>query len=561
MSSVIKTKNKLIIFIILCLSILLFPITSQSLNIYDIPLPYDATKSWVSDTANILNNHTETQLDRIINNLQADSGISIAVVTIPEIESENSPQKLARELYTTWIIDKPQPDKSILFLVSAKSFKSEITAGLDLKNVLSDARVARIIETHVTPYLQKKDFDTGVLNGIRVIVSFLQKAELNTAPIRTKLSTVNFLIDKVLPIIFGIVASLYYYYLTKQVVKQKKDLVVLQPVGFTRKQLYASYYDFNVRSLLVYILLYICCFFASLFAITPILKIATPLWIVGLLAIHIIWIIQVRQNILYQSKDYIFLTALLMIASPLILMWALTSSALFVVILLCGITVYLWHQEKNRENNEDKLDDYIFIDNEDKRKSIASTISIVIANIILGLIILLIGSWFLKNYSFSYQPEKIFWSLELSVIIFYLTWQSYQKKLLMGCHAEAQCACCQKSLNRINGQNLKKYLKSPENIAQKLKNVTYQGWYCSSCNPRQQTPLNRSQIHLIAYIAKYLKAPQCPTCKELTITHKSQAIEKATNHKPELRLYTYTCQCCKYSYTEEKIITHKSIFH
>ena len=84
MSSVIKTKNKLIILIILCLSILLFPITSQSLNIQNIPYSQNATKSWVSDTANILNNNTETKLNQIINNLQADSGICIAVITIPE---------------------------------------------------------------------------------------------------------------------------------------------------------------------------------------------------------------------------------------------------------------------------------------------------------------------------------------------------------------------------------------------------------------------------------------------------------------------------------------------
>ena len=561
MSSVIKTKNKLIILIILCLSILLFPITSQSLNIQNIPYSQNATKSWVSDTANILNNNTETKLNQIINNLQADSGICIAVITIPEIEPGTSPQKFARELFTTWVIDKSQPNKSILFLVSVKGFKSEITTSLDLKNVLSDARIAQIIQTHVTPYLQKKDFDTGVLNGTKVIVGFLQKAEFKTAPIQTKLSIVNFLVNKMLPIIFGMVASLYFYYLAQQAAKQKIDLVVLQPVGFTQNQLYATYYNFDINSLLVYILLYIACFFASLFVITPILNIAFSLWIAGLLAIHIIWLIQVKRDILYQSRNYIFLNALLIIASPLILMWALTSSALFVVIPLIGIAGYLRYQEKNQENNEDKLDDYIVIKNNDEHKSLASPIMIIIANIIFGLIILFMGSWLLKNYSFSYQPEKIFWSLEASILIFYLTWQFYQKKLLMGCYSKPKCACCEKTLNHINSRNLKKYLKSPENIAQKLKNVSYQGWYCSSCNNQQKMPLNRSQLHLIAYIAKYLKAPQCPTCKELTITHKSKAIEKTKNHQPELHLYTYTCQCCKYSYKEEKLITHKSILN
>lgn len=78
--------------ILLSLSLVGFPILSHALNVNDVPNPRKESNGWVTDMANILSQSTETLLNEMISQLEADTGAEIAVVTVSTTAPAPSPK-------------------------------------------------------------------------------------------------------------------------------------------------------------------------------------------------------------------------------------------------------------------------------------------------------------------------------------------------------------------------------------------------------------------------------------------------------------------------------------
>ncbi len=78
--------------ILLSLSLVCFPILSHALNVNDVPNPRKESNGWVTDMANILSQSTETLLNEMISQLEADTGAEIAVVTVSTTAPAPSPK-------------------------------------------------------------------------------------------------------------------------------------------------------------------------------------------------------------------------------------------------------------------------------------------------------------------------------------------------------------------------------------------------------------------------------------------------------------------------------------
>lgn len=61
----IPKMQRLILAILFCLALCLFPCVSYALSIQDVPNPQQVNGTWVTDMANILSDSTETQLNQI----------------------------------------------------------------------------------------------------------------------------------------------------------------------------------------------------------------------------------------------------------------------------------------------------------------------------------------------------------------------------------------------------------------------------------------------------------------------------------------------------------------
>ncbi len=168
--------QRLIIASLFCLALCLFPYLSYALNIQDVPNPQQVNGTWVTDMANILSDSTETQLNQMISELEAQKGIEIAVVTVPETVPSASPKAFTTELFNYWGIGKVNEDNGVLFLVSVGDRRVEIETGYGVEPILPDAQVGNIIEHKITPRFKQGDFDGGVLAGTNALVSVLHSS-------------------------------------------------------------------------------------------------------------------------------------------------------------------------------------------------------------------------------------------------------------------------------------------------------------------------------------------------------------------------------------------------
>ncbi|MEW6496360.1 MAG: TPM domain-containing protein [Cyanobacteriota bacterium] len=167
-------RKRFIWAILLCLSVILFPLLSQAVTVHELPNPRQLYGGWVSDGADMLSDSTEAQLNAMISELERQNGSEIAVVTVPGTAPAPSPKAFATELFNTWGIGKQGQDNGVLFLISKSDRRVEIETGSGLQTIIPDAEVKRIIDNKITPKFKQGDFDGGTLAGTKALVNTLQ---------------------------------------------------------------------------------------------------------------------------------------------------------------------------------------------------------------------------------------------------------------------------------------------------------------------------------------------------------------------------------------------------
>ncbi len=99
----------------MCLAVFLFPLKSEALTVREVPNPRQVYSGWVTDTADILTDSTEAQLNQMIEQLEAKNGTELAVVTVPLTAPAASPKEFTTELFNYWGIGKQEQDNGVLF--------------------------------------------------------------------------------------------------------------------------------------------------------------------------------------------------------------------------------------------------------------------------------------------------------------------------------------------------------------------------------------------------------------------------------------------------------------
>ncbi|NJR66188.1 MAG: TPM domain-containing protein [Leptolyngbyaceae cyanobacterium CRU_2_3] len=129
----------------------------QAILVQDVPLPQDA----VSDVIDLLNQDTESKINRLASQLETKNGAEVRVVTVPETHPAQSPRDFALELFNTWKIGKPNQDNGVLLLYSKKDDRVEIVTGWGLIDTFPDAAVVNLIRQTIRPKINQGDFNTA----------------------------------------------------------------------------------------------------------------------------------------------------------------------------------------------------------------------------------------------------------------------------------------------------------------------------------------------------------------------------------------------------------------
>ncbi len=105
------------------------------------------------------------------------------------------------------------------------------------------------------------------------------------------------------------------------------------------------------------------------------------------------------------------------------------------------------------------------------------------------------------------------------------------------------CANCKKRLEKLEETQLQSHLSKPEQVAQKLGSVKFEGWQCRRC----QEQLTGTGVHIFAYVLNKKRFSQCSTCKELTVTRTIKAVlEEPSWNREGRQLVSQECHCCSY---------------
>lgn len=150
-------------------------------NITAVPI----VEQHVTDYANVLSNGDKVYLENLCKDLKSKTSTELAVVIVknmsdngidnnkfmyPDIES------YAHEMFNKNGFGKKDKNNGILFLTSVGQRKTRIEVGYGLEGILNDGKCGRILDTYAIPYFKKNQFDVGVIETTKELVTILSPA-------------------------------------------------------------------------------------------------------------------------------------------------------------------------------------------------------------------------------------------------------------------------------------------------------------------------------------------------------------------------------------------------
>ena len=257
----IKFKNQLWT-ILFCLFLIVVPLSSDgnAVTVQQVPNPRQVYGGWVSDTANILSSQTENRLNQIINDLEKETTVEIAIVTVQTTKPAQTPKIFATKLFNYWGIGKKNKNNGILFLISKAERRVEIEIGIGMEEILRDRQIINIIETKIIPQFRQNNFDRGVLDGTQALIVQVQKNNqpipieklpergdrtpigvspppINKQPKQLPSSPINYL----LILVFSSLIVIFSYFQLTKIYRQKfVEVIHLDPVAYDKLDIHPS---------------------------------------------------------------------------------------------------------------------------------------------------------------------------------------------------------------------------------------------------------------------------------------------------------------------------------
>ncbi len=127
----------------------------------------------VVDEAGILSSSTKLKLTKLIKNLEQNSTNQLVVVTLKSLQGADIAE-YGYQLGRHWGIGQKKSNNGVLLIVAPNERKVRIEVGYGLEGTLSDAISSIIIQEKILPYFKKGDFDNGVINGVKAIISVIK---------------------------------------------------------------------------------------------------------------------------------------------------------------------------------------------------------------------------------------------------------------------------------------------------------------------------------------------------------------------------------------------------
>ena len=131
----------------------------------------DRTK-YVCNPSGILSQMATDSIDAMLYRLEEQTGIETVVAAVPSI-GEVEAFDFCHELLNSWGVGKKGKDNGLVVLLVIDQRVVHFYTGYGLEGVLPDAICKRIQVKDMIPYLEKNDWDEGMLAGMTSVVGRL----------------------------------------------------------------------------------------------------------------------------------------------------------------------------------------------------------------------------------------------------------------------------------------------------------------------------------------------------------------------------------------------------
>ena len=123
----------------------------------------------IMDKADVINSSDERDLNQKLTNLSNETGIQVAVLTIPSLEGE-ALESYSMKVVEDWKLGQKGVDNGVLLLVSIGDRELRIETGYGVEGDLTDTKCGLIIRNVITPHFQDGDYSKGIVQGVTAIV-------------------------------------------------------------------------------------------------------------------------------------------------------------------------------------------------------------------------------------------------------------------------------------------------------------------------------------------------------------------------------------------------------
>lgn len=137
----------------------------------------------ITDNANIIPDDVEQKLEVVLAGFQAQTTNQIVVVTISKLQSDETIETAAYNIFNTNKLGATEKRNGVLFLVSLDDRKNRIETGYDVEPILPDILAGRILRDDVAPLFRVGDYGGGVTTAVDKMMAILSAGETYTEPV------------------------------------------------------------------------------------------------------------------------------------------------------------------------------------------------------------------------------------------------------------------------------------------------------------------------------------------------------------------------------------------
>ncbi len=194
-----------------CLLLTLF-LFADTVTFAATPEPPDRPPDYVVDLAAVIDDQTETRIDRFLGELERKTSAQMVVLTVYSLDGE-SLEGFSLRIAEKWKLGQKGKDNGLLMVIAYKDRRYRFEVGYGLESVLPDSMVGTIGREYLVPYFRKGDYSNGVLNAVLVIartIAASQGVQLEGLPAPLRGNPPQGHKIGFLPVIIGIVALLLF---------------------------------------------------------------------------------------------------------------------------------------------------------------------------------------------------------------------------------------------------------------------------------------------------------------------------------------------------------------